>query len=174
MKKKDLERINKLSVKDQIKELGTTASEIWTETFNKKTGIFFGERNAEGLPHGGGSLNWENDEWSFTYLGSFKNGKFSGRGMLNKDSKKNKDIHFIYGGEFLNDEIKKGTCSFHFKEKIQALYEGEFKNNECHGEGYIQINQGNTYETIEESDKIKCKFINGKPVTKIKVKNFFE
>ena len=36
MKKKDLERIKKSSIKDQIKELGVTASDIWTETINKK------------------------------------------------------------------------------------------------------------------------------------------
>lgn len=173
MKKKNLNKVKKTSIKDQIKELGTTASDIWTETINKKTGIYFGERNTGGTPHGGGSINWENEDWTFTYLGKFNNGKFEGKGILNKVSKKNKDISYTYGGEFLNDKIKKGTCSFLFKEKIQALYEGNFKNNECHGDGYIAINTDNKKVNIEDIKKIKCKFNNGKPVNDIKLKNFF-
>ena len=52
-----------------------------------------------------------------------------------------------------------------FEDKIQAVFEGKFKNNECHGEGYLIFEDNNK--------KIKCNFVNGKPKNNIKIKNFF-
>jgi len=65
----------------------------------------------------------------------------------------------------IKNKIKKGTCSFMFEDKIQAVFEGKFKNNECHGEGYLIFEDNNK--------KIKCNFVNGKPKNNIKIKNFF-
>lgn len=165
MSKKQRKIIDKLTIKNKIKNLGVTATDIWTETINLKTGLYFGERNKNGKPHGGGSIEWENDQWKFIYIGNFDNGQFSGDGILSKESKKNRKIKYIYGGKFLNDKIKKGTCSFMFEDKIQAVFEGKFKNNECHGEGYLIFEDNNK--------KIKCNFVNGKPKNNIKIKNFF-
>ena len=49
MSKKQRKIIDKLTIKNKIKNLGVTATDIWTETINLKTGLYFGEKRGENM-----------------------------------------------------------------------------------------------------------------------------
>jgi hypothetical protein len=102
-----------------------------------------------GKYNGEGTLYFHVNEPSKNYKGGFKNGHFNGKGILTLNQN-------VYEGEFKDGEIIKGSVTFNlldesFKDKIQIIYRGEFKNRYPNGKG-----------TLEKADEIYVgEFIDG-------------
>ena len=105
--------------------------------------------------HGKGVYFYENilkrgEKGDTNYIGDFKNGKMSGRGiMYDWDDSHSK----IYEGQFLNNEFN-GHGTLYFYESNKIKYEGSFLNGMFHGKGELFYNSGNL--------KYKGDFKNGK------------
>jgi len=120
-----------------------------------------GKKNKEGLPHGQGTLNWANNDFSFCYKGEFKDGIISGKGNL----KRIKNINgktWIYEGNFINGFQVSGTVSWE-ADGFACKYEGEFKDNKMTGKGVtkkIPKNKDNMI-IIYEGDYIDGSIVKG-------------
>ncbi|KAL7549936.1 hypothetical protein ACHAWF_013191, partial [Thalassiosira exigua] len=94
----------------------------------------------ENTPHGLGKLVIKGS----TYTGDFVDGKFTGSGELRKANGE------WYKGKFL-DRMKHGIgeCTFRNGDEYsdkEGVYEGNFANNLCHGQGTIKYSNGEVYE----------------------------
>jgi len=89
-----------------------------------------------------GNYEWVeggDDTKEFKYEGEVEKGKPNGEGNLTYRG------IFLYGGEWKDGERWKGTEYFGY-ENIYDFYSGEYKENECHGQGTLKFNDGRKYE----------------------------
>ena len=113
--------------------------------------IYIGEKNSNGEYHGYGILKW-NESVSY-YYGEFKNGKYSGNGVLfddyynlysinyhDKDYYFNlyNDLHSIhYSGSFIDGEFEgNGTIIKNYYDS-KEIYHGQFSKSKYEGIGYL-------------------------------------
>ena len=91
----------------------------------------------------------QDDDWVFEYRGDFRsvseesspfNFTMEGKGKVTKIPKKREDMMITYEGDFVNNNIKKGTWKLTVNDLVEGKYEGEFnKEREFHGEGCLTI-----------------------------------
>ena len=125
---------------------------------------------SDGKFNGKGKLKWKEEGFLKCYEGDFKNGKGSGKGKLigTVIDGKNKNMVIERIGDFVNGQIVKGKWSVTVKGRVEGLYEGEFKNNNFHGNGVFTSYLDDNANYIKEGAwKNKCKWKNGKPTTTI-------
>ena len=95
---------------------------------------------SDGKFNGKGKFTWKDEDFLNCYEGDFKNGKFSGKGKLIKSDvidEKNKNMVIERIGDFVDGQIVKGKKSVINKGRVEALYEGEFKNGYRDGPGEL-------------------------------------
>ena len=126
---------------------------------------------SDGKFNGKGKFTWKDEDFLNCYEGDFKNGKFSGKGKLIKSDvidEKNKNMVIERIGDFVDGQIVKGKKSVINKGRVEALYEGEFKNDNFHGNGVFTSYLGDNGKYVKEGAwKNKCKWKNNKPTTSI-------
>lgn len=91
-------------------------------SFGTRTGVYSGEVNDQGLPHGRGTFSAQNttgEEW--TYEGDWVDGHWEGRGTSTWSSGQ------VYSGEYLNDAAQ-GEGTFYFTDG--TYFEGTFEDDD--------------------------------------------
>ena len=83
---------------------------------------------------GNGTLYFDNGNY---YIGKFNNDKMEGEGTIY-----NKDNNILYNGEFVNGK----KCGNGTLINDKFIYEGQFKDDLCHGKGTIKFISGSIYE----------------------------
>lgn len=105
--------------------------------------VYKGDVNAEGLPHGGGHMEYNINGYYAQYDGMWENGKRSGYGHYHSMSKSARRYVQDYKGEWLEDmEHGEGTmmesrevglhCS-----TVSETYTGSFRKGKRHGHGTV-------------------------------------
>lgn len=97
----------------------------------ERTGLYTGEVNAAGLPHGQG-LFVEGNNAERSYEGSWVNGAASGTGILFEG-------RYIFEGTFAN-----GSTNGYCKISVDGItrYEGNCQNGQLHGQGTLYTKTG--------------------------------
>ena len=87
------------------------------------------------------------------YLGQWKDDKANGWGVLNKMNEENPaDLNIVLKGEFKDNELH-GFGTLEIK-KDRSYYEGDFKNGIKHGWGIITWGDGSKLEGFWNNSKI--------------------
>jgi len=73
------------------------------------------------------------------YSGEFRNGKFESRDANLSN------LRFANGASLCKGKYEAGVLTKGRKESKTGKYEGEFKNNEYHGKGEFEMNNGDVY-----------------------------
>ena len=115
--------------------------------------------------HGSGTLTWNEDGFSIIYTGEFKNGKFNGKGKLTKiPEEENTKKTIVYTGDFSEGFITYGKWEAFFGDRVEASYEGEFKNNKFEGKGiFVSYLEDDGNYNRKGAWKNKTTFKNGEP-----------
>ncbi len=113
----------------------SASNAVRTIAFNR--GVYTGELNSLNQPHGNGK--YKSDDGSYTYEGTYANGKPMGKG---KTIWKNGEV---YEGDFVNGERQgKGR----YKRSNGDVYEGEHFRGMWHGKGRLTYANGKVEEGI--------------------------
>ncbi len=105
------------------------------EDYEYDGGIYAGQINSDGLPHGFGSIRW--DEYECTYEGDWENGAINGRG------KKTWDSGDVFEGTFVDGQLSgEAHCNF----SDGSSYDGEYENDQINGHGTLTMENGDVYE----------------------------
>lgn len=106
---------------------------------------YFGEVNAEGLPHGQGKMDYKLNGYYGDYEGEWRDGKRCGKGRFYRFSKGGGASHsYEYNGEWLDDKENGQGVAINRDEKglhlstITTKYVGGFKDGKRHGHGKIE------------------------------------
>lgn len=103
----------------------------------------------EGRRHGVGKLSWPDGS---TYGGEFLGGNRHGHGVLevrtSTDGATNVDMLSRYVGEWSDSHLHGKGCYENFQKvgKKDGRYDGQFERSACHGEGRMELANGDVYE----------------------------
>ena len=106
---------------------------------------YFGDVNAEGLPHGQGKMDYNLNGYYGDYEGEWRDGKRCGKGRFYRLSKGGGARHtYEYDGEWLDDkehgqgkQTRSDEHGLHLS-TITEVYTGGFKEGKRHGHGTIE------------------------------------
>lgn len=128
-----------------LREFELATSDIHVEEMNYNGNTYYGYINGSRLPEGTGYCSYESGS---TYYGEWKDGLFSGFGILDLASGNQ------YQGEFLNDEYHGvGTYTWTNGDR----FEGEFADGARNGQGSMYFASGDVYEGEYADDKMSGK-----------------
>jgi|ETNmetMinimDraft_33_1059910.scaffolds.fasta_scaffold78616_1 hypothetical protein len=123
---------------------------------------------SDGKFNGKGKLVWKNEDSLNCYEGEFKNDRVHGNGKKTQTSIKVPTNEIERIGYFVDGAIKKGRWIVKSKGRVEGMYEGEFKNDNFHGNGiFTSYLDDNANYVKEGAWKNKCKWKNGKPTSSI-------
>lgn len=106
-------------------------------SFGSRTGVYSGEVNADGIPHGQGKFTSSNTTGeSWTYQGNWVNGHFDGFGTTTWSDGS------IHSGEYQNDA--QSGHGIHIFPNGQR-YEGNFSNSSFSGDGTLYYPDGTCF-----------------------------
>lgn len=105
--------------------------------------VYKGDVNADGLPHGGGHMDYNINGYYAHYDGTWENGKRSGYGHYHSSSKGGRRYVQDYKGEWLNDlqhgegtMMESSEVGLHCS-TVSETYTGSFKEGKRHGHGTL-------------------------------------
>ena len=117
-------------------------------------------------------LVWQDNDFLYEYKGDFRNVteenspfEFTkeGKGKIKKIPKnQNKEMVFVYEGDFVNDQLIKGSWKLINNGITEGRYDGEFKDGVFHGKGCLTVYLQKDGTISEKGTKNNGIFTNGK------------
>ena len=106
--------------------------------------VYKGDVNADGLPHGGGHMDYNINGYYASYDGTWADGKRSGNGHYHSMSKSARRYVHDYKGQWLDDQPHGEGTSMDSKEEglhcstVTETYTGGFRKGKRHGHGVLE------------------------------------